>query len=290
MTQFQFDPNIVPPKFVDGQGNLNVQALVQSAGHLGVNAAEHINPQTGQLDINKLSLAYREKEAAQAASTQVKAQPTQTAVIDVKEPENARQVEWDKVQVGPDGKIPPAQRQALMSAGVPTNVIDGFETGQTAIRENNIRRLADVLPGGMEMYNKVIAWVNTALPVQERQRMAAALGGPAGDMALMGYFQQFVAANPGVLGDAGSGGEPNLGNIDTSGAGGTGPVNTGGGNEPFMNQSERHAAFNDVRYGRDKAFTDLVNDRARATSAQVVELQKVNPSKNWVPPTRRGFK
>ncbi len=287
MTQFQsFDPNIVPKKFINSQGQINVQALTTSAGHLGINAGDFIGD-TGQVDVNRLSLAYREKEMVQGQPPQPQPQPVPVPVpvINVTEPATASEVDWTQVRIDETGKIPAVQRQSLMKIGIPANVIDGVEMGQAAIAENARLRLVNTLPGGEETYNSVIQWANTSLQTVERQAMQAALAGPAGEMALVGYFQRYVAANPGVL--EGMQGEPDLSSINTAGAGGV-----GGGQaeaQPFMNAAERRACFRDRRWGRDRAYTEHIQLRAIATTAMVVEKQNESRTPGWRPPTRRGF-
>ncbi len=292
MSQFQspqFDASVVPEKFKDASGNVNVQALTASAGHMGINAQDFMTA-TGQLDVTRLSLAYREKEAAVVKpqpQPQPQPVPVTVPVINTDAPENTGEVDWSSVRLGEDGKIPAAQRQMLLNAKVPMAVINNFEAGQKAILENNMYRLTSALPGGQETYNKLVEWANAGgLDIPERQRMAEALRGPAGDMALMGYFQRYVAANPGVMSASEASGEPDLLGVNTAG----GPAAAGPSAEaqPFMTAAERHAAFADPRWRRgDKDYVEHVQARAIATTAQVVEMQKANPSKNWSAPT--GF-
>lgn len=281
MSQLQFDPNIVPKKFIDPQGAVNVQALTISATHMGISASEYTDAQ-GQVDVNRLSVAYREKEAAQS-------QPAPPAApvpaINTVEPTNPADVDWSLVRIDDSGVIPPAQRQALLTAKVPAAVIDSFEAGQKAIIDNNMLRLYGKLPGGKETFTAMVNWANASLEVSERQRMDAALRGPAGEMAIMGYYQQFIAENP-VTNQVQTGGEPNLGAVDTSG-GGVGGGGLTGGVRPFMNDKERRRAFNDVRYGEDIEYTEAVFARARATTAFIVAKQETNPTKGWSKPT--GF-
>lgn len=280
MSQFQFDPNIVPQKFVDQQGTVNVQALMASADQIGLKSSEYINQQ-GQIDVNRLSVAYREKEAAQSQPPAPPVAPV--PAINTVEPTNPADVDWSMVRIDDSGVIPPAQRQALLTAKVPSSVIDSFEAGQKAIIDNNMLRLYGKLPGGKETFTAMVNWANASLEVSERQRMDAALRGPAGEMALMGYYQQFVAENPVVPQVTG---EPNLGAVNTIG-GGIGAGGPTGGDRPFMNDKERRRAFNDVRYGEDIEYTEAVFARARATTAFIVAKQATNPTKGWSKPT--GF-
>ncbi len=293
MTQFTFDPNVVPEKFKDSAGNVNVQALAQSAAHLGMDLSAFAGA-GGQIDVGKLSIAYREKEAAQGTgvvapgtpgATQVAPAPA-AGVINTEEPDNASQVDWSQIQLDAQGNVPPAQRQMLIKAGFPQDMIDRFERGERAEQELNTHRAAAALPGGMDTYNKVIAWANTALPIEERRRMAGAMAGPAGDMALLGYYQQYIAANP--TANVQGGGEPNLGGINTMG-GGAGGGDVAITDRPFETRDERRAAFSSKRYELDAVYRDEVQARMRATSAAVVEAQKLNPSRGWRPPTRRNF-
>ena len=270
------DTTLIPDKFKTPEGNVNVQGMAQSYQALGGNPYDFIGAD-GNLDINRLAGAYVEREKATATP---KIANSPLAELDIQNVETPDQIDWSKVQIGPDGKVPAAQRAQLIAAKIPDQFITEFEGARSARIENNVYRLASQLPNGLDDYNAVIEWANTSLPVEDRQRMEAALGSPAGDMALMGYYQRYINETGGA---GASGGEPNM--PDTFG-GGAGSVMTGV--QPFMNPRDRAAAFNPRNgYGTNPEFTALTHERARATSAHVVELQKTNPSRNWVAPTRR---
>jgi hypothetical protein len=258
----------VPSKFVDAQGNVNVQALAQSYQQLGGNPYDYADQQ-GNVDVENLAVAYSE---AERINSRIK--PGQiTPQIETTQPDAAA-MNWDNVRLDAQGRIPPAVRQQLVSAGIATRVIDQHEAGLQAIQENSLLRVAGALPGGMPTYQAMIEWVNTALPLEERRSIASALAGAGGEHAALGIYGRYVAANP--TGDADAVGDDEINTL-----GGGGNMAGDASQQPFMSAKDRHAAFSDKRYGTDVEYTQQVWARARVTAAAVANAQKTDPSKNW---------
>ena len=141
-------------------------------------------------------------------------------------------------------------------------MIEKYEAGAVAISENNLRKMTDAV-GGQENYAQFVQWANSNMSLGDRQTLFDSMNRPGGHLALQGAYGQFVDAG-GIQKDAG---EPK--DINTLGSGGV-PAT---GATPFGSRTERSAAFRDIRYGRDAEFTELVNQRARATHAAVQTLK-----------------
>lgn len=271
----------VPSKFIDGQGNVNIAALAQGVQHLGGNPMDHVQG-GGVFNVNSLAQAYVTLESARqggvqsppqlqpgAAPSSAPGSSTSPApVLQTEVTDTPAKVDWDALtrEIQTQGAIQPNTRANLAAAGVPENVIAQHEAGVQAIAENNVRKMADTI-GGMENYASFITWANDNMSLQDRQTLFNSMNQPGGHLALQGAFAQFQAS-PAF---AQAGGEP--GDINTISAG----AGAAQGITPFSSKTERQAAFKDVRYGREPAFTDQVHARARATHDKVQEL-KLRPA------------
>lgn len=267
MTQFPGSA-VIPQKFVDGQGNVNVAALAQGLQHLGGDPMKHVEG-GGTFNVEGLSQDYLNREAAGGkpkvdATVESIAAATKAPVIQTEAVTSPAQVNWDSLaaEIQMHGSIQPGTRKSLEDAGVPAAMIAQHEAGVLAIAENNLRKMADAV-GGSENYAKFVEWANSNMPIEDRQTLFDSMNRPGGHLALQGAYSQFVAAGSVKAG----GGEPR--DINTLGGGGVAAT----GATPFGSRTERSAAFRDIKYGRDGEYTELVNERARATHAAVQTLK-----------------
>lgn len=271
MTQFQSNQPIVPQKFTDAQGNVNVAALAQGVQHLGGDAIEH-QLGDGTFNIEGLASAYntlesaRNKQPAPAAQPQVtpEIESAPAAKLNTEEANNPAQIDWEamSLEIQQHGTIQPATRQNLIGAGMTEAVIDQHVAGVKAVAENNVRKMADTI-GGMENYDNFVVWSNANMPIEDRKALVASMNQPGGHLALAGAFAQYQKAG----GQVAQGGEPN--DINTISAGG-GAIQ---GVLPFQSKLDRYSAFKDLRYGRDPEYTTQVWERARATHTAVQQLK-----------------
>jgi hypothetical protein len=274
----------VPEKFQNQDGTVNVQALMQSYQHLGGNPAEFIGGD-GALDANRLGAAYTERERAASQTQASQGVVPPAPQIDTIQPETPAQVNWESIRLDESGRIPQATRQMLTKAGFPDQVINQHEQGLRSTQELGMRQIADALPNGMEDYRRVVEWANQTLPVEERQRMAEGLRGATPDRVIRSYYEDYIKANPQV---GAGGGEPNLAGVVTGGAGGGAVSDLGA--EPFMSRGDRIAAFRDLRYGKDPAYTQEVWARTEATARLVEQEQQASPTRGWVKRSARHKK
>lgn len=265
---------VVPPKFVDASGNVNVTALAQGLQHLGGDPMKHVQGDS-TFNVDGLTQEYLMREAnvgkPAAASATVEQIAAATAVVPAKAPviqteavTSPAQVNWEAIsaEIQSHGSIQPGTRKSLEDAGVPAAMITQHEAGVLAIAENNLRKMSDAV-GGAENYAAFVEWANGNMTLPDRQTLFDSMSRPGGHLALQGAYSQFVAAG-GV--QAGSG-EPRDINTLGSGGGGANP-----GTVPFNSRTERAAAFRDIRYGREAEYTDMVQARARATHETVQAL------------------
>lgn len=266
----QFNSAVIPQKFVDVQGNVNVAALAQGLQHLGGDPMKHVEG-GGTFNVEGLTQDYLNREAAggkpdmkAVATVESIAAATKAPVIQTEVVTSPSQVNWEAIasEIQEHGAIQPGTRKSLEDAGVPAAMITQHEAGVLAIADNNLRKMTDAV-GGSENYAAFVNWANNSMPIEDRQTLFDSMNRPGGHLALQGAYGQFVAAG----GVQASSGEPK--DINTLGAGGA--VATGA--TPFGSRTERSAAFRDVRYGRDGEYTELVNERARATHAAVQTLK-----------------
>ena len=266
----QLNSAVIPQKFVDGQGNVNVAALAQGLSHLGGDPMKHVEG-SGTFNVEGLAQDYLNRESAGgkpepkvAATVESIAAATKAPVIQTEAVTNPTQVNWDSVsaEIQTHGSIQPSTLKNLQDAGIPAEMIAKFEAGALAIEENNLRKMADAV-GGAENYATFVAWANSNMSLSDRQMLFDSMNRPGGHLALQGAYGQFVAAGGAQAG----GGEPK----DINTLGGGGPAATGA--TPFGSRTERSAAFRDIRYGRDGEYTNIVNERARATHAAVQTLK-----------------
>ena len=268
----QFNASSIPQKFVDGQGNVNVAALAQGLQHLGGDPMKHVEG-SGTFNIEGLTADYLHRESG-AGAGKVNVEPTvesiaaatKAPVIQTEAVTNPSQVDWDIVsaEIQTHGSIQPATLKSLQDAGIPTEMIQKYEAGALAIADVNLRKMTDAV-GGQENYAQFVAWANTNMPLSDRQTLFDSMNRPGGHLALQGAYGQFVAAG----GVKGGSGEPN----DLNTLVGCGPGTGVTGATPFTSRTERSAAFRDIKYGRDAEYTDLINERARATHAAVQTLK-----------------
>lgn len=267
----QFNSSTIPQKFVDGQGNVNVAALAQGLQHLGGDPMKHVEG-GGTFNIEGLTQDYLNREAGSSIAkpnveptVKAIAAATKAPVIQTEAVTKPSEVNWDNVadEIQAHGSIQPATLKSLHDAGIPAGMIEKYEAGTLAIAENNLRKMADVV-GGSDNYAQFVAWANSNMPIEDRQTLFDSMNRPGGHLALQGAYSQFVAAG----GAKAASGEPR--DINTLGGGGVGGVT---GATPFTSRTERSAAFRDIKYGRDAEYTDLVNERARATHAAVQTLK-----------------
>lgn len=267
----QFNSATIPQKFVDGQGNVNVAALAQGLQHIGGDPMKHVEG-GGTFNIEGLTQDYLNREAAGGKPEVKSAVPTvesiaaatKAPVIQTEAVTSPTQVNWEAIasEIQTHGAIQPMTRKGIEDAGVPAAMIAQHEAGVLAIAENNVRKMSDAV-GGSENYAAFVEWANSNMPLSDRQTLFDSMNRPGGHLALQGAYGQFVAAG----GAQGGGGEPK--DINTLGSGGA----AASGTTPFGSRTERSAAFRDIRYGRDAEFTELVNERARATHAAVQTLK-----------------
>ena len=273
LQQMQPNPNIgVPPKFVDGAGNVNVQSLSQGVQLLGGNPLDFLRSDN-TFDIPGMAGAYTQLEQARNVQPAPVAAAAPAPALQTTVAENPQQVNWDAVQteISTTGTLSPGTLANLKTAGIPDHMIQATIQGAAAIAENNVLKMADQV-GGQENYAAFINWANQHMDVADRQTLVSAMNAPGGHLALQGAFAQFVAA--GGPEAAVAGGEPVT--FETLGAAGAGG---GGGPQAaiFQSRTQRHAAFADPRYGRDPEYTAQVQDTARATHAHVTQL-KLRPT------------
>lgn len=268
----QFNSSSIPQKFVDVQGNVNVAALAQGLQHLGGDPMKHVEG-SGTFNVEGLTADYLNREAG-AGAGKPKVEPTvesiaaatKAPVIQTEAVTNPSEVNWDNVasEIQAHGSIQPATLKSLHDAGIPAGMIEKYEAGTLAIAENNLRKMSDAV-GGAENYAQFVEWANSNMSLPDRQTLFDSMNRPGGHLALQGAYGQFVAAG----GAKASSGEPN--DINTLGGGSFGGGVTGA--TPFTSRTERSAAFRDIKYGRDAEYTELINERARATHAAVQTLK-----------------
>lgn len=262
---------VVPPKFVDASGNVNVTALAQGLQHLGGEPMKHVQGDS-TFNVEGLTREYLMLEAAASKpAATVEQIAAATAVVSAKAPviqteavTSPSQVNWEAIsaEIQTHGSIQPGTRKSLEDAGVPAAMITQHEAGVLAISENNLRKMTDAI-GGAENYAAFVDWANNNMSLPDRQTLFNSMNQPGGHLALQGAYSQFVSAGGVQVGS----GEPR--DINTLGGGGGG-ANTG--TVPFNSRTERAAAFRDIRYGRDAEYTNMVQARARATHEAVQTL------------------
>ncbi len=265
----------VPEKFVGIGGAVNTAALAQSLQSLGGDPSAFISGTT--VNVDGMAGAYRALEGAAAAAAAKPAEgaPAVAAAGPASELQTATgltaaDLDWNAAtaEILANGDLSAARREAFKAAGVPDAAINQQVSGIKAQKEVATLR-AQAAVGGKVEYDNFINWANANMPVEQRQGLQAQMLQPGGELALQGAFAQYKAANPAVA--VQQGGEPQL--FDTTGAGG-GPAAIPGdlANTPFTDRTERNAAFKDRRYQSDLVFRQMVESRARATSAHVRAL------------------
>lgn len=130
------------------------------------------------------------------------------------------------------------------------NFIDAHVAYMKDKREQAHKQAQDIA-GGVENYNKVLAWAAKALSQAEKAALNASLNSPGWELAWTGLVTKFNKVNT-----DGANPRPNA------------PVATGGGDEvlPWGSQAEMTAAIRDPRYRLDPAYQAMVMKRSAKTA------------------------
>jgi len=259
-------PAMVPAKFKDANGIVNVQAMAEAYRELERKMHAASDPAAAAAQAAAAKAAEKpeiETTVAAAAAAQAAGATTFAEALSGAAAPAAGGVDWKaaEAELAVSGTFKVETVTKLKAAGVPETVIIGMVNGHKA-RQQVIFSQAAELVGGQGNLQAALAYAKANYTAEQKQALQQALGGPLSAQTLRGLWAEAQQA-----GGAGEGQQ-----VDTSAQIGGGITPKRGTIKPFLSQQEMMAAMNDPRYKFDPAYQGEV--AARAAVAKGVSQER----------------
>ena len=151
-----------------------------------------------------------------------------------------------------NGDLSESSYKELEKAGITKKHVEAYLRGNEALMQQTITEITD-MAGGMEGYRSVIQWAADNLPEEEITAYNEAMNSgnkPLIKMAVSGLVSRYRASE---------GSEPEL-------VKGRAPAANSGAGAGFASKEEMIAAMSDPRYGKDSAYTRVVERKTGAST------------------------
>ena len=151
-----------------------------------------------------------------------------------------------------NGDLSESSYKELEKAGITKKHVEAYLRGNEALMQQTITEITD-MAGGMEGYRSVIQWAADNLPEEEITAYNEAMNSgnkPLIKMAVSGLVSRYRASE---------GSEPEL-------VKGRAPAARSGAGAGFASKEEMIAAMSDPRYGKDSAYTRVVERKTGAST------------------------
>lgn len=151
-----------------------------------------------------------------------------------------------------NGDLSESSYKELEKAGITKKHVEAYLRGKEALMQQTITEITD-MAGGMEGYRSVIQWAADNLPEEEITAYNEAMNSgnkPLIKMAVSGLVSRYRASE---------GSEPEL-------VKGRAPAANSGASAGFASKEEMIAAMSDPRYGKDSAYTRVVERKTGAST------------------------
>ena len=151
-----------------------------------------------------------------------------------------------------NGDLSESSYKELEKAGITKKHVEAYLRGNEALMQQTITEITD-MAGGMEGYRSVIQWAADNLPEEEITAYNEAMSSgnkPLIKMAVSGLVSRYRASE---------GSEPEL-------VKGRAPAANSGAGAGFASKEEMIAAMSDPRYGKDSAYTRVVERKTGAST------------------------
>lgn len=151
-----------------------------------------------------------------------------------------------------NGDLSESSYKELEKAGITKKHVEAYLRGNEALMQQTITEITD-MAGGMEGYRSVIQWAADNLPEEEITAYNEAMNSgnkPLIKMAVSGLVSRYRASE---------GSEPEL-------VKGRAPATNSGAGAGFASKEEMITAMRDPRYGKDSAYTRVVERKTGAST------------------------
>lgn len=151
-----------------------------------------------------------------------------------------------------NGDLSESSYKELEKAGITKKHVEAYLRGNEALMQQTITEITD-MAGGMEGYRSVVQWAADNLPEEEIAAYNEAMNSgnkPLIKMAVSGLVSRYRASE---------GSEPEL-------VKGRAPAANSGAGAGFASKEEMIAAMSDPRYGKDSAYTRVVERKTGAST------------------------
>lgn len=151
-----------------------------------------------------------------------------------------------------NGDLSESSYKELEKAGITKKHVEAYLRGNEALMQQTITEITD-MAGGMEGYRSVVQWAADNLPEEEITAYNEAMNSgnkPLIKMAVSGLVSRYRASE---------GSEPEL-------VKGRAPAANSGAGAGFASKEEMIAAMSDPRYGKDSAYTRVVERKTGAST------------------------
>lgn len=139
------------------------------------------------------------------------------------------------------GELSAESKQALVDSGIPEQMVDDYISGMDALRQVN-QQLAYSIVGGEDNYMDMINYASNNLPKDEQIAFNEALTDKSkSSEAIQGLWNKYTEANPQFV-EAAS-------------------AQSSTGVQGFKSEAEFKSAMKDPRYGKDRAYTEEVENK-----------------------------